>query len=142
MENVPRQLPRKSKDQVVRIYAFESGGSGRYDVQAGLEYPKPDAKAVTTAFGYNQPLTTNSVELMAEKGDRSSRPCRLGAARCPARGRRLLEHKIVVVSKMVEVSRHVPDIWSEHEKLGATPQGLGIHADGFFDIDVGPLLQK
>jgi hypothetical protein len=32
-----------TKEQVVRIYAFESGGDGKYDVQAGLEQPKPGA---------------------------------------------------------------------------------------------------
>src|SRR5262249_17680070 len=58
-----------TKEQAVRIYAFESGGDGKYDVQAGLEQPKPGAQAISTALGYNQLLATNSVELMAEKGD-------------------------------------------------------------------------
>jgi hypothetical protein len=58
-----------TKDQIVRIYGFESGGDGRYDVQAGLEYPKPDARAISTAVGYNQLLNTNSVDLLAEQGD-------------------------------------------------------------------------
>jgi hypothetical protein len=129
-----------TKDQVVRIYAFESGGSGRYDVQAGLEYPKPDAKAVSTALGYNQLLTTNSVELMAEKGDQFIKALQIRSSTLSGARKTALEHKIVVVSKMVEVSRHVPDTWSEHEKLGATPQGLGIHATNL-DVDVGPLLQ-
>ena len=129
-----------TKDQVVRIYAFESGGSGRYDVQAGLEYPKPDAKAVSTALGYNQLLTTNSVELMAEKGDQFIKALQVRSSTLSGARKTALEHKIVVVSKMVEVSRHVPDTWSEHEKLGATPQGLGIHATNL-DVDVGPLLQ-
>src|SRR5262249_11032333 len=30
-----------TKSQIVRIYAFESGGNGAYDVQAGLEYNSP-----------------------------------------------------------------------------------------------------
>ncbi len=58
-----------SKDQAVRVYGFESGGNGHYDVQAGLEYPRPDAHAISTALGYNQLLATNSVELLAEQGD-------------------------------------------------------------------------
>ena len=41
---------------------------------------------------------------------------------------------------MVEVSREVPDTWTDHERLGAEPRGLGIHAMNF-DVDVGPLLQ-
>jgi hypothetical protein len=59
-----------TKEQIVRIYGFEAGGNGNYDVQAGLEYPRPDASAISTALGYNQLLGTNSVELMAEKGDK------------------------------------------------------------------------
>src|SRR5262245_6286652 len=41
-----------TRPQVVRIYAFESGGNGKYDVQAGLEYDRPNARAISTALGY------------------------------------------------------------------------------------------
>src|SRR5262249_15541591 len=58
-----------TKDQVVRVYGFEAGGNGGYDVQAGLEHPKPGSRAISTALGYNQLLNTNSVELLAEQGD-------------------------------------------------------------------------
>src|SRR5262249_1788108 len=58
-----------TREQAVRIYAFESGGNGKYDVQAGLEYPRPDARAISTALGYNQLSSTNSVELLAGKGE-------------------------------------------------------------------------
>ena len=57
-----------TKEQAIRIYGFELGGNGGYDVQAGLEHPRPGAHAISTALGYNQLLTTNSVELMAEQG--------------------------------------------------------------------------
>ena len=33
-----------TKDQVVRIYAFETGGNGTYDAQAGLTHPRPGAR--------------------------------------------------------------------------------------------------
>src|SRR5262249_9773893 len=65
----PASAAGLTKEQAVRIYAFESGGDGAYDVQAGLEQPKPGAQAISTALGYNQLLATNSVELIAEKGD-------------------------------------------------------------------------
>ena len=55
------------KQQIVRIYSFEAGGNGGYDVQAGLEHDK-SARAITTALGYNQLLATNSVEVVAESG--------------------------------------------------------------------------
>ena len=54
--------------QIVRIYTFEAGGNGEYDVQAGRERDK-QARAITTALGYNQLLATNSVEIIAESGD-------------------------------------------------------------------------
>ncbi|MGY8632553.1 hypothetical protein RAD15_08660 [Bradyrhizobium sp. 14AA] len=58
-----------TKQQAVRICGFESGGNGRCDVQEGLEYETPGARAISTALGCNQLLGTNSVELLAEQGD-------------------------------------------------------------------------
>jgi hypothetical protein len=129
-----------SRDQIVRIYAFEAGGNGAYDVQAGLESRKPEARAITTALGYNQLLHTNSVELMAEKGHRFLAALRERAAQMSGAAKAALAAKIAAVEAMVKVSRSVPDAWSEHEKLAATPKGLGIHAMNL-DIDIGPLLQ-
>src|SRR5262249_58796365 len=50
-----------TKEQVVRIYGFESGGNGTYDVQAGLEYSKPPAPATNTARGCKQLFKNNTV---------------------------------------------------------------------------------
>jgi len=129
-----------TKDQVVRIYGFESGGNGHYDVQAGLEYPTPDAHAISTALGYNQLLNTNTVELLAESGDSFVKTLKSKAAALPKRQRKVLVKKIETLQRMIDVSRSVSDDWSEHEKLANTPQGLGMHALNL-DIDVGPLLQ-
>ena len=126
-----------TKEQVVRIYGFEAGGTGTYDVQAGLEHPTPGAQAITTALGYNQLLSTNSVELMAEKGDQFIQSLRLKAAGLSGEAKKTLESKIAVLRRMVEFCRTVPDAWREHEKLANTPQGLGIHALNL-DLDVGP----
>jgi len=127
-------------EQVVRIYAFEVGGNGTYDVQAGLETPRQNAQAITTALGYNQLLATNSVELLAEQGDRFVRLLNAKAAASSGEAKAMLERKIDTLRRMIGFSRSVPDRWSEHEKLAATPQGLGIHALNL-DVDVGPLLQ-
>jgi hypothetical protein len=129
-----------TKDQIVRIYGFESGGDGRYDVQAGLEYPKPDARAISTAVGYNQLLNTNSVDLLAEQGDNFVAALRKKAASLEGKPKGELDSKIEMLERMIAVSKSVPDDWNEHEKLAYTPQGLGIHALNL-DIDVGPLLQ-
>jgi hypothetical protein len=129
-----------TKAQVVRVYAFESGGNGKYDVQAGLEYDRPNAQAISTALGYNQLLNTNSVELMAEEGDKFVAALQTKALSLDGSARGTLEGKIAVVRKMIEFSRSVPDDWSQHESLANLPQGLGIHAMNL-DLDVGPLLQ-
>src|SRR5262249_39255420 len=129
-----------TKDQVARIYAFESGGDGAYDVQAGLEQPKPGAQAISTALGYNQLLATNSVELMAEKGDQFIRILSAKAAGLPEEAKKTLQRKLAVLKSMIAFCRSVPDTWSAHDKLANTSKGLGIHALNL-DLDVGPLLQ-
>ena len=129
-----------TREQAVRIYGFESGGNGKYDVQAGLEHPGPGAHAITTALGYNQLLATNTVELMAEKGEAFLRALRAMAAGLSGEARTALEHKIAVLKSMVDFSRSVPDEWSQHDWLANTPKGLGVHAMNL-DLDVGPLLQ-
>jgi hypothetical protein len=129
-----------TRDQVVGIYAFESGGNGKYDVQAGLEFAKPNARAISTALGYNQLMHVNSVELMAEQGDRFVAVLTAKAMGLTGPARAALEDKINVVKRMIALSRTVPDRWTEHEKLADTPPGLAMHAMNL-DVDVGPLLQ-
>jgi hypothetical protein len=128
-----------TRDQIVRIYGFEAGGNGDYDVQAGLEYNKK-ARAITTALGYNQLLATNTVEIVAEKGNQFVRRLSLRAGEIPDGDRQLLDNKIAVLRKMVSYSTSVPDAWNEHEMLANTPKGLAIHAMNL-DLDLGPLLQ-
>jgi hypothetical protein len=128
-----------TREQIVRIYSFEAGGNGEYDVEAGLEYNKK-ARAITTALGYNQLLATNTVEIVAEKGDQFVKKLSLRAAELPDGERQALDKKVAVLRKMVTYSTSVPDAWGEHEKLAATSKGLAIHAVNL-DLDLGPLLQ-
>jgi len=129
-----------TKAQAVRIYGFEASGNGGYDVQAGLEYNKPGAHAITTALGYNQLLTTNSVELMAESGGKFLAFLEAEARGLPDGQKAALEKTIDVVRAMIAYARTVPDDWGQHEMLANTPKGLAIHAMNL-DLDVGPLLQ-
>ena len=57
-----------TREQAVRVYSFETGGNGNHDMQSGLSASRPGSRAISTAIGYNQLLTTNSVELLAEQG--------------------------------------------------------------------------
>ena len=128
-----------TKDQAVRVYAFEATGNGNYDLEAGQEFDR-NALAITTALGYNQLLSTNSVELLAEQGREFIEALKSRAADASGLKRAALEKKIAVLQKMVTFARSVRDDWNVHERLGRTPKGLGIHALNL-DIDVGPLLQ-
>jgi len=126
-------------EQILRIYGFEAGGNGDYDVQAGLEYNKR-ARAITTALGYNQLLATNTVEIIAESGNQFIRSLSVRAAPMPDDARSALDGKITVVRRMIGFAKSVPDDWNEHQALAKTEKGLGIHAMNL-DLDVGPLLQ-
>ncbi len=129
-----------TKEACVGIYAFEAGGEGKYDVQAGLETDEPDARATTTALGYNQLLSTNSVELLAEAGDAFiSVLSKIAEGSSPKR-RAQLQRKITALRAMMASARSVPDQWNEHSRLARTPKGLGVHALNL-DVDIGPLLQ-
>ncbi|MCA1410770.1 hypothetical protein I6F30_06245 [Bradyrhizobium sp. NBAIM20] len=127
-----------TREQAVRVYSFETGGTGSYDVQAGIEHG--GKRAISTAMGYNQLLTTNSVELLAEQGHELIRALSEKVTRTSGPARHALEHKLTVLKKMVAHAKSVPDTWSEHEKMGATPQGWAMHAM-VLDVDIGPMLQ-
>ena len=129
-----------TKEQAVRVYAFETGGNGNHDMQSGLSASRPGSRAISTAIGYNQLLTTNSVELVAEQGHDILRALGEKAARLSGPQRMAMERKIAVVMRMVAYASSVPDTWSAHEKLADTPKGWAIHAL-VLDIDAGPLLQ-
>jgi hypothetical protein len=129
-----------TREQAVRVYSFETGGNGNHDMQSGLSASRPGSRAISTAIGYNQLLTTNSVELIAEQGHEVLHALTAKAAPLPGPARKTMDHKIAVLKRMVALARSVPDEWAQHEKIGDTPQGWAMHAM-VLDIDVGPLLQ-
>src|ERR1700681_203785 len=125
-----------TREQAVRVYAFETGGNGNHASQSGFH----GSRAISTAIGYNQLLTTNSVELLAEQGPELVKALTEKAAGLSGAARQTLDRKVAVLKKMVAVARSVPDEWALHEKIGDTPQGWALHAM-VLDIDVGPMLQ-
>ena len=127
-----------TREQAVRVYSFETGGTGNYDVQSGIEHG--GRRAISTAMGYNQLLTTNTVELLAEQGHEFVRALTEKAGQMSGTPRQAIDTKIAVLKRMVALARSVPDEWAQHEKIGDTPQGWALHAM-VLDIDVGPLLQ-
>jgi hypothetical protein len=129
-----------TREQAVRVYSFETGGNGGHDMQSGLSASRPGSHAISTAIGYNQLLTTNSVELMAEQGPELVRALTAKAAALLSAPRKVVDHKLAVLKRMVALARSVPDEWAAHERLADTPQGWAIHAM-VLDLDVGPMLQ-
>jgi hypothetical protein len=129
-----------TREQAVRVYSFETGGNGNHDMQSGLSASRPGSRAISTAIGYNQLLTTNSVELVAEQGHDIVKALTEKAARLSGASRKAMDQKIAVFKRMLAFARSVPDEWAAHEKLADTPQGWAVHAM-VLDIDVGPLLQ-
>ncbi len=122
--------------QAVRVYAFETGGNGTHASQSGFR----NGHAISSAIGYNQLLTTNTVELIAEQGDGLVRDLQARAASLAGPARAAMEHKLSVLKKMVALATSIPDEWAQHEKMGDTPQGWAMHAM-VLDVDVGPMLQ-
>ena len=130
-----------TRDQIVGIYVFETGGNGNYDSQAGLVPYRAGARAISPAVGYNQLLSTNSVSLLAEHGGRLTAILRQKANTLSGSAKIAMERKLEAFKRMVAFSRTVPNRWSEHDRLAKTTAGgFGIHA-AVLDIDIGPLLQ-
>jgi hypothetical protein len=128
-----------TREQIIGVYVFETGGNGTYDMQAGVSATR--TRAISPAIGYNQLLSTNSVSLMAEHGGRLLAALRQKAKALTGNARLALERKIEVLKHMIAFSRSVPNSWNEHDRLAKTTAGgLGIHA-AILDIDIGPLLQ-
>ena len=128
-----------TRDQIVGVYAFETGGNGTYDMQAGVTPTRP--RAISPAVGYNQLLSTNSVSLLAEHGGRLLGMLRQKSKTLAGDARLTMDTKIEALKRMIAFARSVPNHWNEHDKLAkTTPGGIGMHAV-VLDRDIGPLLQ-
>lgn len=130
------------KDQVVRVYALETGGIGTYDMQAGIHPVKKTGRAISSALGYAQLLDANSVNELSKHGDffiqrltERARNPNLSAARLSA-----IKAKITVVRRMIANVKRVPFDWEQHQAYAKTAEGQGMHALNL-DGDIGPMLQ-
>ncbi|MCL4767178.1 MAG: hypothetical protein KJZ80_13180 [Hyphomicrobiaceae bacterium] len=131
-----------SKEQVVRVYALETGGMGTHDMQSGINPVTKRGTPISTALGYAQLLHANSVSELVRHG--ATFIARLEAAAetpglAPQRAADL-QKKAGVLRKMLANARKGPDDWYAHMRFAATRNGLGIHALNL-DGDIGPMLQ-
>ncbi len=131
-----------AKEQVVRVYALETGGIGTYDMQAGIHPIKKTGRAISSALGYAQLLDANSVNEVAKHGaffierlQLKLRNPNLPQARSVA-----LKSKIAVLKRMTANAKRIPFDWERHQAYAKTAEGQGMHALNI-DGDVGPLMQ-
>lgn len=131
-----------TKDQVVRVYALETGGLGTADMQSGIHPITRKGRPISSALGYAQLLHANSVSEIRKHGnsfiERLQRMARRPGT-SPQRAEQLAA-KIRSLKRMVANARKLPEVWSRHVAYGKTPNGLGIHAVNI-DGDIGPWLQ-
>lgn len=154
---VPERIPEKefkrryalealahglSKEQVVRVYALETGGRGTHDMQAGVNPVTGRGTPISTALGYAQLLHANSVNELVKHGttfiarlEKTAETPGIDAARAAA-----LQKKARILRRMLASARKVPNDWYAHMRFAATRNGLGIHALNL-DGDIGPMLQ-
>ena len=131
-----------TKDQVVRIYALETGGQGTYDMQSGINPISKQGRPISSALGYAQLLHANSTSELVKHGERFARRLLAMAAApgTPPDRAKALTAKAAIVRHMLKVARSIPNEWGHHMRFAGTPAGLGIHALNL-DADVGPWLQ-
>jgi len=131
-----------TKDQVVRVYALETGGMGTYDMQSGINPVTRQGRPISSALGYAQLLHANSVGGVVKHGDEFVRRLLALAAVPGTLANRVteLKAKAVILRKMIRAARTVPNEWYVHMRFANTPPGLGIHAINM-DSDLGPWLQ-
>jgi hypothetical protein len=131
-----------TKDQVVRVYALETGGLGTYDMQSGINPVTRQGKPISSALGYAQLLHANTTGELVKHGEAFARrlTAMADASGTPAPRATELKVKAAIVRKMLRAARSVPNVWSAHQRFAMTPNGLGIHALNL-DADLGPWIQ-
>lgn len=129
-----------TRDQVVRLYALETGGMGAHDLQSG--YNPKTGRAASTALGYAQLLAANSIEQVRKEGPEfAARLDRLAEEpNASSSAAQALRYKAACVRRMAADARRVADSWPAHVAYAKTANGLGMHALNL-DGNVGPWMQ-
>jgi hypothetical protein len=131
-----------NKSQVVRVYALETGGRGTFDMQAGIDPVTRQGRPISSALGYAQLLSANSISELVRHGDGFIQRLNAMAAEpnVPAARAQSLQQKAQILRRMMAAAKSVPNEWRDHQAMGRTPPGLGIHTLNM-DADIGPWLQ-
>lgn len=129
-------------DQVLRVYALETGGLGTADMVAGIHPIRKTGTPISSAIGYAQLLVANTTDELVKHGPGFlERLKRMAAQRGISEARRRsLNDKHRKLSTMLRAARAIPHRWREHMAFARTRKGQAIHAINI-DGDIGPWLQ-
>jgi hypothetical protein len=129
-----------TRDQVVRVYALETGGIGTHDLQSGYN-PKTN-RAASTAIGYAQLLAANTIEQLRKEGPEFAARLERQAddGTLPESKASSLRAKAAILRRMIADAKKVRESWPAHLAYAKTDKGLGMHAVNL-DGDIGPWLQ-
>ena len=129
-------------DQVVRVYALETGGLGTADMVAGIHPIRKTGSPISTAIGYAQLLVANTTDELVKYGpgflDRLESMASARGISSERRAALLDKRKKLAV--MIRAARSIPHKWSHHQSFSRTRKGRAIHAINI-DGDIGPWLQ-
>jgi len=149
-----------SAEQVIGVYALETGGLGPFDRVSG-EIPKINGKCkvekyvgqpLSTALGYFQLLNANTSSTLAAnargpEAQRFSNRLRAKADEAKGKRKRELKQKAKLMDRMVkDMDQAIARMnveknnWAEFRALGKTKLGYAIHALNL-DVDIGPMIQ-
>ncbi len=129
-----------TRDQVVRLYALETGGMGTQDLQSG--YNPKTGHAASTALGYAQLLAANTIEQLRKEGEEFAARLerQAGDGSVPEAKAASLRVKAAILRRMIADARKVRESWPAHVAYAKTPKGIAMHALNL-DGDIGPWMQ-
>ena len=142
-----------TSEQVVGVYALETGGLGPYNRQSGIfnvtqncKIIKPRGNPASTALGYSQLLAANTSAVLNENGESFAKILEFNALLTKDPRKSELQQKAKMLRKMVRDIRtgiakyKNRNNWREYVAFAKTSKGFAIHALNL-DADVGPRLQ-
>ncbi|MGF1650606.1 MAG: hypothetical protein ACFCUN_09150 [Hyphomicrobiaceae bacterium] len=130
-----------SKEQVVRVYALETGGIGTADMIAGIHPIRGTGRPISSALGYAQLLGANTLLVLQEHGAAfEARLQQMQKAVSDPQRRAQLGDKITRLRRMRAYVNSLPKQWSELTKASRTSRGRGVHPINI-DGDLGPWVQ-
>ncbi|MEO0798703.1 MAG: hypothetical protein AAFY53_05810 [Pseudomonadota bacterium] len=130
-----------TKEQVVRVYALETGGLGTADMVAGIHPIRRTGRPISSAMGYAQLLAANTLLVLQKHG--ASFEKRLIGLRDTAvepQRRAILVDKIRKLRAMRAYVNRIPRKWRVLQRKSRTGPGRGVHAINI-DGDIGPWVQ-